>query len=514
MIPVLFPANETTFTTNGITTLTDTISCTVTEERNGLFELEMVVATSTPYFDQLEVGCLILAKPNHTQTPQAFEIYEISKPIDQKVTVRANHISYRTSFIPITPFSATGITATIAGFSTNAAETDPFTISSDLTNEESTYNQTEPGSLRSRLGGTEGSLLDVFGGEYLWDNFTIYLLKDRGADNGVQLRLAKNITELEQNLNMERVVTGALPYWTSADGLSSFYGDVNYSQSVGDYAYARTVLLDVSEQFESAPSLDQLNSAAQQFLLQTSLATPNNNISVSFVDLADTDEYSGSPLERVNLCDMVEVIYPALGLAYKAKAIKVVFDVLAERTLEVEIGDSRSSMSQTIEDLVGNSAAVITIGKKLVSVTQLVDRELGQIVSQVSSVQEQVDENTSNITNLTTTVAQNDEAIRIDISRIEQETSDNSDSIDELHEYITFDQNGVTVGKSGSDIRGVFGNDSLDFVDTNDNLLAWLSTDEGLGATEVSIGNATDITKRWRIRTSESGDHLFFLRRT
>ena len=154
MIPRLFPAAATSFSTNGITTLTDAISCTVTEERNGPFELEMVVATTTPYFDQLEVGCLILAKPNHTQNPQAFEIYEITKPIDQQVTVRAQHISYRASFIPITPFSTTGITNTIAGLASHAQETDPFTITTDLTNEASTYNQTEPGSLRSRLGGT------------------------------------------------------------------------------------------------------------------------------------------------------------------------------------------------------------------------------------------------------------------------------------------------------------------------------------------------------------------------
>lgn len=514
MIPVLFPANATTYTTNGLTALVDTISCTVVEERNGPFELEMVVSTTTPYFEQIEVGCLILAKPNHAQGPQAFEIYEISKPINQQVQVRAQHISYRASFIPITPFSETGITNTIAGLFAHSTETNPFTISTDITNEESTYNQTAPGSLRSRLGGTEGSLLDVFGGEYLWDNFTINLLKERGADNGVQLRLAKNVTNLDQTLNLERVITGALPYWISQDGLSTFYGDTQYSENAGDYAYNRTVLLDVSDQFENAPSNDQLNSAAQQFLLQASLATPSNSVDVSFIDLADTAEYSNSPLERVNLCDTVEVVYPALGISFKEKAVKLTFDVLAERTLEVEIGDARSSMSKTLNDLIGDSTAVITIGKKLVSITQVVDRELGSITQRVSSVEEVASDNSTAISNLSTTVSQNDQNVQIAISNIQNTVSEQGDDISELHEYITFDANGVTVGRSDSDIRGVFGNNSLDFIDNTNTILAWLSTQDGLGATELSVGDATTKNKRWRIITSSDGSHLRFTRHT
>lgn len=513
MIPRLFSGSATTFTTNGITALTDAISCTVTEERNGAFELEMVVSTTTPYYSQIEVGALVLAKPNHTQGIQAFEIYEISKPIDQKVTIRANHISYRTSFIPIKPFSATGITATIAGLATNAEETDPFTISSDLTNEASTYNQIEPASLRSRLGGTQGSLLDVFGGEYLWDNFTIYLKAARGADNGVQLRLAKNITDLEQTIDFEKVVTGALPYWVSQDGLTALYGDIQYSAEVNTYAYARTVLLDLSDEFENTPSYDQLNNAAQQYLLKASLALPNTNVSVSFVDLADTTEYANSPLERVNLCDTVEIVYPALGISFKEKCIKVIFDVLAERTLEVEVGDARSNMASTLTDFIGDSTSVITIGKKLVSVTQWIDRELGSITSQVTSVQAQANENGENIITLSNTITQLDESLQIDIGRLEQQVGENTNDISEMHEYFKFELDGLHVSNSGSDIEGVFGNSSLNFTDGT-NTLAWVDATDGMGATQLSLGDATQQTKRWMIKPSADANHLFFLRRS
>lgn len=355
MYPKLFPADATDFSTNGITTLADTVKCEITEERNGAFELEMVVATTTPYFDQIQVGCLVVAKPNHTQGPQAFEIYEITKPINQKVTIRAHHVSYRASYIPVLPFTATGITNAIIGLNANALEYSPFIISTDITNEESTYNQSAPASFRSRLGGSEGSLLDTFGGEFLWDNWNISLRKNRGADNGVQLRLGKNILALNQTLNIENVVTGALPVWS--DGTSTVYGDVQHSPSADDYAYARTVILDLSDKYDSEPTVGQLNQAANTYINKAGYATPNNNIKISFVDLADTIEYKDSMMERVNLCDTVEVIYEALDISYKAKVIKIRYDALSDRTLEAEVGQPRQTLAQAINGVVDTDSS-------------------------------------------------------------------------------------------------------------------------------------------------------------
>lgn len=411
MIPRLYSGTTTDFSKIG-TALADCISCTVQEERNGVFELSAVVSTTTPYFDTIKVGMLIVAKPNHTQDLQAFEIYEISKPINQQVTIRANHISYRQSFIPVKPFSCTGITATLSGLISNAMETSDFTFSTDISNETSTYNQIEPASMRSRLGGVAGSVLDVFGGEYEWDNFETILHLHRGADNGVQLRLGKNITNLEQTESLERVVTGVLPYWSNSDDTLQYYGDIQYSSAVDDYPTHRTIVLDLSSDFESTPTKTQLNNAGQAYLAQSNLATPNTNVAVQFVDLADTTEYADSPLERVNLCDTVEVIYPALDISYKAKAIKVVFDVLAERTLEVEVGDTRSTISKTIADVVGDIDSQVKLGNKLVSVTQKIDREVGEISTTIGEIEEDV----SGVTERVTQVEQTTEGISQTVS--------------------------------------------------------------------------------------------------
>lgn len=558
MIPRL--VNTYPFTGTGIT-LTDTISCKVTEERNGAFELEMVVATTTPYFEEIKEGRYILAKPNHTQGAQAFEIYEISRPINQRVTIRAHHISYRLSFIPVEPFSCTGITDTLNGLISHSIETNPFTFTTTITNEQSTYNQTAPASIRSRLGGTEGSVLDVFGGEYVWDNLTVSLLLHRGQDNGVQLRVAKNISALEQTTNLENVVTGALPYWSNEDGTVNLYGDIQYNSHVNDYDYKRTVLLDLSEQFETAPSSTQLNTAAQQYVNQTNLGIVNTNIKLSFVDLADTNEYEGSPLERVNLCDTVTVIYNPLSITYQAKAIRLTYDVLAERTLEIEVGDAKSTIAKTISDLVGDISSVVTVGKKLISVTQKIDREVGEISQTVAEVQEDVgdindsldgvntqittinnnvstiqqtaqsiqtqvtqtqttlendyatkDQLSSSVSSLSSTIQQTASDITITISDVQETVNSQGSQITTLETYIGATSRGLEIGRNTDDVKAVLGNNELAFYDKGNTKLAWLNSDEGLGATGLSIGNATTANQRWRVFTRQDGSHLTFTR--
>ena len=156
---------------------------------------------------------------------------------------------------------------------------------------------------------------------------------------------------MEQTLSFDRVITGALPVW-KGEG-TTVYGDVQHSAAAGNFAYARTIVLDLSDKFENQPTVAQLNSAANTYISNNNYATPSDNIKVSFVDLADTTEYKDSPLERVNLCDTVAITYEALGISYTAKVIKIVYDALTDRTIEAEVGQARKTLAQTIIDLRG-----------------------------------------------------------------------------------------------------------------------------------------------------------------
>ena len=344
MIPVLFKGNATNFNTNGVGALTETLECKVTEERNGAYELEMTVTTTTPNFSEIQTGALIVAKVSDG-TRQAFEIDRISKPINQRVTIHANHIGYRASYVPVRPFIANGITETLQGLNDNALTTNPFTLYSDFTNETSTYNQSIPKSLRACLGGTEGSLLDTFAGggagEFLWDNYTINFLMHRGTDRGTQLRYKKNITEFEHVKETDDFITGVLPYWSNDDGTVVLYGDIQYSPDHTDYDSERVVILDLSDQWEETPTATMINSAGLEYITGTSNNKPSVNITLSFINNTGEEAIP----EEIRLCDTVTVYYEPLDVTFKSKVVKTVWNVLKERYDEKDsrttaIGDS------------------------------------------------------------------------------------------------------------------------------------------------------------------------------
>ena len=379
----------------------------------------------------------------------------------------------------------------------------PFTFTTDITNSETVYFQNTLKNLRQCLGGTQGSILDLFGGEYEWDNYTVNLWSHRGSDNGVALRYAKNITDLNQEESIENTVTGVIPYWQNSDATVSFYGDIQYTSTASQYAYHRTEILDLSSEFQTAPTLAELNQARQNYILRAEIGNPEKNIQVSFIDLSQTTE---GIAETVDLCDIVHVIYEPLGITYDAKVIKTIWDVLRDRYSSIEVGTVRSTFSKTIASTIGEIHELHLSNNRLISITQTINYELGEVQTTVGQVDEELG-------GLRTTVTQTFNSYEIRIGNIEGT----------LDTYFDFTADGLIVGKTDSDVRGRFGNTALDFIDEHDNRLRWLDANEGLGASQLSIGTAdTDnddnYLKRWRIFTapegSDDGAHLRFTRHT
>lgn len=87
MIPVLLKANAVDFSTYGIGVLADCISCEVTEERNGAYELVLQYPVTGRNYGELSSERIIKAKPNDTADDQAFRIYRITTPIDGVVAI-------------------------------------------------------------------------------------------------------------------------------------------------------------------------------------------------------------------------------------------------------------------------------------------------------------------------------------------------------------------------------------------------------------------------------------------
>ena len=356
MKPILFPSDATTFTTNGLGSL-DPTSCVVTEERNGQYELECVVPTESAHFADIHNNMILVVIPGDGMTVhaasqrQAFRIYHITEPLNGLVTINARHISYDLSYNTVMPFTATSIQTAFSGIVANMVETNLFSFNTDKTTT-ANFNVSVPQTARQLLGGQQGSILDVYGGEYQWDNWTVNLWGQRGTDSNVTLRYGKNITDISQEENLENVVTGIVPFWANEDSVVTLPEKSVDSAYASSYPYKRTVPVDFSSDWEDAPTESQLRNRAQSYITANKIGVPKVSIKVSFVALWQTDEYKSiAPLERVHLCDTVGVVFEKYGINTRAEVIKTEWDCLAERYLSIELGDARSNFAKTLVDM-------------------------------------------------------------------------------------------------------------------------------------------------------------------
>lgn len=360
MIPILFSANATTFTTNGLGRLSDAISCKVTEERNGAYELVMEFPITGNHYSELDVSKIIAAVPADGKGIQAFRIYKIEKPINGVCTIYAEHISYQLSMIPVMPFSAGSFSNALSALVVNAAESCPFTVWTDKTTS-GAFSTSVPMPFRSLLGGVEGSLLDVYGtAEYEFDNYTIKAHASRGVDSGVVLRYGKNIVDIKQEDDIEATITGVCPYWLDSETneIVTLPEKVVWSSHASEYPYKRTNIVDFNDKFETKPTVAQLRAAANSYISQEGFGVPKVNIEVSFVALWQTEEYKNlAALERVNLCDTVHVYFEKLGITAHSKVIKTEYNVLTERYEQITLGDAQTTLSQQISSSIDSAVS-------------------------------------------------------------------------------------------------------------------------------------------------------------
>ena len=539
MFPILFAPNATSFNTNGIGRLIDTVSCKVIEERNGQYELEMTYPNTGRLFSQIQYSSIIVVKPFQNGTLQAFRVYKISKAMKGLVTVYARHISYQLNYIPCSEFSGQSCSQVMSNITTATAEYCPFTFTTDITENRTSvsenliaslddavdaentaenysnqrtykvgqycrnlnriwqctypitipenwnanhwttstipmvgilscvldssarlvedenavcvwvkcekskrysvskilsgcfglgcltqipsegkvvsryvsvpnqrkyeytttadaeylvfyvYRQSidgadryesimnslsiraigtyswilyEPKTIRTfLLGEDDNSIQAIYGGEYEWDNYSVKLWENRGSNKGVKLRYGKNLIDLTQEENIENTITGIYPIWKSEGTVVELPEKVIHAANAGNYPYLRTVIQDFTSEFESMPTVEDLREYANLYIEQEGIGVPEVSITVNFVNLADTMEYSGiESLQSVNLCDIVTVEFPELGVQTEQKVSKTEYDVLNERYLSITVGNLDKTLDMTLEDQMNELSQKVT----------------------------------------------------------------------------------------------------------------------------------------------------------
>ena len=358
MIPILYEAKTSDFTGNGTGFLRDATECTVKEVRNGTFELTLKYPENGVYADKITEDAIIKAKPNNKDNDQLFRIYKSGKTIAGVNTFYAEHISYELNSNPICQPVIEGKNPqqAIEQVLSQAAVPNNYTAWSDI----QTHNSTSVDdvvSVRKMLGGVEGSILDTWGGEYQFDNFTIKLWKERGKDTGETIRYGKNLITAEQEKNIANAVTAIFPYArykkdeTSDDEiLVKLSEGIIKTPNADRYARLKCEPVDFSDKFKDGTVIteDMLRKVATAYA-QSGIDEPSISIKASFQDMNKIKGNENlATFNSIDLCDTVTVIIEKLGIDVKAKVVSYTYNVLKERAESVEIGETRTNLTKQI----------------------------------------------------------------------------------------------------------------------------------------------------------------------
>ena len=402
MKPILYESTETDFNPNtrsyGLGVLSDSPRCNVVEELNDAFELEMDYPITGIHYEDIKLDRIILANSKPRQTnAQAFRIYEITKPINGIVEVRAKHISYdMTDFVvqpkfknditvdPATAENVVEAMSVIKNLSYPVDEEGQPTMLFNLTTnmeKEGEFTITQPASVRSFLGTDDGSLVDIYGGEWEFDNYHCSLLEQRGSDKGVKILYGVNMTDLEQEENIEEMYTAVYPYAVHENGsLTYIYRlnpDVPADKEIapdaplirveGTFERDKVLALDVSSNYAQFPSdhIDptpdttkegttssgkptnyQLYNAAVYYMNENNIGEPKVDLKVSFADLWNV--VGEALFHEVDLGDTVHVHFEKLGVDATARCVKATFNVLLDRYESLELGEAQSDLAETV----------------------------------------------------------------------------------------------------------------------------------------------------------------------
>lgn len=379
MSMILFPSGATTFETQGLGSIIDAISCNVHEVLNGEYELEMQYPITGLQYNNLQNRRIIYSKHDPYSDPQPFRIYRITRPMNGIISIYARHVSYDLAGIPVGVFDANNAQSAMQGLKNNSLVANPFLFETTMPTV-ANFSCQYPQPCRNLLGGQEGSILDVYGGEYEWDEWTVHLQSRRGLDNGVRITYGKNLIDIEQDENISNLKTGIVPYWINSENGEVIYSSPQIIQAPGEFNFSSVVPVDFGDEFESQPTPEQLADAGQQYVTNNKIGVPTVSIDLSFAQLEQYSLYeSTEALERVRIGDTVHVFFAQLGINVSSRIVETNYDPILNRYNSVSVGSVRANIAgtiadqqQQIDDLTQNPTMSSAFKKAVSSLTQTI----------------------------------------------------------------------------------------------------------------------------------------------
>ena len=347
MIPTLYNSKEKLFNNNGIGKLSGAEDATVIEVLNSKYELEIKYPISGIHFSEIKQNMIIMAQPGPDLDPQPFRVYRITKPLDGRVMIYAKHLVYDLAGITTEPFSLSGPDMAFQAMKGNAVVECPFDFVTDVESDE-IISVAVPKDIWSLMGNAKGAMLDVFGGEYLFDRFTVSLLKQRGEDRGATIKYGKNLTSFEQDENISECYTAVHPYWKDSEGTLVQLPE-RIIQCEGNFEHVKILPLDISQEFEKKPTAAKIREFIARYISENDIGKPKTSWKISFVDLGQTVEYKDwYKFDKVYMGDTVTIGYEKIGIDVKSRVTETRYKPLLERYESVNLGDVKATMASTI----------------------------------------------------------------------------------------------------------------------------------------------------------------------
>lgn len=357
--PILFPASARTFSGHGIGVLSDAVSCVVTSEINGIYDLEMIYPIDGLYASQIVGRSIIYAEASPLEGRQPFRVHDIIKRMGGKISISAHHVSYDLSGIPVSSINASGSEEAFEQLKTNSVIENPFTFSRSKVVEDRAYWAQVPKSARSRLLDKNESIISTYGGELRFDHFTVEYLDRLGSDKNYRIRYGVNLVDITQEKNFDSLYTGIYPYYRSGENQLELSDKVLYAE--GDFDFSRIQVVNLSSEFDEMPGEELLLKHAEKYITDKKIGVPTVSINLSHEHLARFGEFCNAPSpENIELGDTVWVDFAKYGISATARINTVKYDSLKKRYISIAVGDVKEGFIKTLAGLKASKGDIST----------------------------------------------------------------------------------------------------------------------------------------------------------
>lgn len=522
----LYEATESSFTSNGLGALPDYIKATVTENRNGSYELIMTYPLTGINYQNIALRRFILAKPNPTDNPQPFRIVQITEPTNGEVTILARHISYDLSGIPMNPFVALSLSDAVIEMNRQQIVNHPFVFSTDKV-VTGVMQFDVPTSYRSLLGGIKGSILDTYGGDYHFDKYSVQLLSNRGTrtqDNPFDVTYKRNLSDFKNIKSSESTVSGVIGYWKPNMESETTEQDVDsdtvvmtaplYSSitDIGSNETPFIEIVDFSSDFETKPTLTELTNHAEAYLQSNEHVVFGKNITFEFADYPEM-------LNSIGMCDIVRITFSKYNVVALAKVIKTTFNVGEDRFEKLEVGNARTNLSQRIistsQELSASKQSLIDesreIRKELEETASMLREAIGDNQGNVSEITHAIDTIEATIASLRNSLSltMTDQELMLQFiqevnDRVDSNYTEQSERTSIIEKYVKFVDGALVIAIAGGAIKLKLFNDTIAFYDGADDASDMSNafarfTNRELQVEAVICGKYLTIGKHWQI---------------